>query len=127
MKLFGYSISLNVVILICIFYLIMVVNALSGSCIREGMGTMTPIEIAMKLNDIQGKIFMQKKPMKEDTKNGFLDRFVKLKTEAQTEKSYPLIQSFIDKLKLPSSNQARAEAEIQKAYDDANVTAIVTP
>ena len=37
MKLFGYSISLNVLILIGIFYLIMVVNALSGSCNREGL------------------------------------------------------------------------------------------
>ena len=37
MKLFGYSISLNIVILIGIFYLIMVVNALSSSCNREGM------------------------------------------------------------------------------------------
>ena len=37
MKLFGYSISLNVLILIGILYLIMVVNALSGSCNREGL------------------------------------------------------------------------------------------
>jgi hypothetical protein len=36
MKLFGYSISLNVLILIGVLYLIMVVNALSGSCNREG-------------------------------------------------------------------------------------------
>ena len=35
-KLFGYSISLHVLILIGIFYLIMVVNALSSSCNREG-------------------------------------------------------------------------------------------
>jgi hypothetical protein len=39
MKLFGYSISLNVLILIGILYLIMVVNALSGTCNREGMTT----------------------------------------------------------------------------------------
>ncbi len=37
MKVFGYSISLNVLILIGILYLIMVVNALSGSCNREGL------------------------------------------------------------------------------------------
>ena len=37
MKLFGYSISLNVIILIGILYLIMVVNALSSSCNREGL------------------------------------------------------------------------------------------
>ena len=36
-KLFGYSISLTVIILIGILYLIMVVNALSASCNREGM------------------------------------------------------------------------------------------
>ena len=36
-KLFGYSISLNVLILIGILYLIMIVNALSSSCNMEGM------------------------------------------------------------------------------------------
>ena len=36
MKLFGYSISLNVLILIGILYLIMIVNALSCSCNMEG-------------------------------------------------------------------------------------------
>ena len=36
MKVLGYSISLNVLILIGILYLIMVVNALSSSCSREG-------------------------------------------------------------------------------------------
>jgi hypothetical protein len=36
-KLFGYSISLNVLILIGILYLIMVVNALSASCNMEGL------------------------------------------------------------------------------------------
>ena len=35
-KLFGYSISLTVLILIGILYLIMIVNALSSSCNREG-------------------------------------------------------------------------------------------
>ena len=34
---FGYSISLNVLILIGILYLIMIVNALSSSCNMEGM------------------------------------------------------------------------------------------
>ena len=37
MKLFGYSISINVIILIGILYLIMVVNAISGSCNKEGI------------------------------------------------------------------------------------------
>ena len=37
MQLFGYSISLNVLILIGILYLIMIVNALSSSCNMEGM------------------------------------------------------------------------------------------
>jgi hypothetical protein len=36
MKLLGYSIDLNIIILIGILYLIMVVNAISGSCKREG-------------------------------------------------------------------------------------------
>ena len=36
MKVLGYSISLNVLILIGILYLIMVVNALSSSCSIEG-------------------------------------------------------------------------------------------
>jgi hypothetical protein len=40
MQLFGYSISLNVLILIGVLYLIMVVNALSSSCNREGMAPM---------------------------------------------------------------------------------------
>jgi len=40
-KLFGYSISLNVLILIGILYLIMLVNALSGACNREGMDQVT--------------------------------------------------------------------------------------
>ena len=39
MKVFGYSISLNVLILIGILYLIMVVNALSGTCNREGLSS----------------------------------------------------------------------------------------
>lgn len=39
MKLFGYSISLNVLILIGILYLIMVVNAISSSCNREGLSS----------------------------------------------------------------------------------------
>jgi hypothetical protein len=46
MKLFGYSISLNVLILIGILYLIMVVNALSGSCNREGMSTIDTDNLA---------------------------------------------------------------------------------
>ena len=37
MKLLGHSISINVLILIGIMYLIMVVNAVSSSCKREGM------------------------------------------------------------------------------------------
>jgi len=37
MKVFGYSISINVLILLGILYLIMVVNALSASCNREGL------------------------------------------------------------------------------------------
>lgn len=36
MKLFGYSISINVITLIGILYLIMVVNAISASCNMEG-------------------------------------------------------------------------------------------
>ena len=36
LKVFGYSISLNILILIGTLYLIMVVNALSASCNREG-------------------------------------------------------------------------------------------
>ena len=37
MKLFGYPISVNVIILIGILYLIMIINALSASCNREGL------------------------------------------------------------------------------------------
>ena len=44
-KLLGYSISLNIIILIGIFYLIIVVNALSGSCKREGF---TKAELMLK-------------------------------------------------------------------------------
>jgi hypothetical protein len=51
MKLFGYSVSLNVLILIGILYLIMIVNALSSSCNKEGLKTVikeskTPAESA---------------------------------------------------------------------------------
>jgi hypothetical protein len=42
MKLFGYSISLNVLILIGVLYLIMVVNALSASCNMEGIKVKGP-------------------------------------------------------------------------------------
>jgi hypothetical protein len=54
MKVFGYSISLNVLILIGILYLIMVVNALSGSCNREGL-----IGIKNKINKKINKITQQ--------------------------------------------------------------------
>lgn len=37
MKFLGYSIDLNIIILIGILYLIMVVNAISGSCKMEGL------------------------------------------------------------------------------------------
>ena len=47
MKLFGYTISLNVLILIGILYLIMVVNALSGSCNREGLKGFKKIQNAI--------------------------------------------------------------------------------
>lgn len=45
MKLLGYSIDLNIIILIGILYLIMVVNALSGSCKREGNTNMGEMEL----------------------------------------------------------------------------------
>lgn len=45
MKLLGYSIDLNIIILIGILYLIMVVNAISGSCKREGNTNMGEIEL----------------------------------------------------------------------------------
>ena len=55
-KLFGYSISLNVIILIGILYLIMVVNALSGSCNREGMEVPDNREIQNKILMLEQKI-----------------------------------------------------------------------
>ena len=45
MKLLGYSIDLNIIILIGILYLIMVINALSGSCKREGNTNMGEMEL----------------------------------------------------------------------------------
>jgi hypothetical protein len=64
MKLFGYSFSLNVLILIGILYLIMVVNALSSSCNREGL---TPLQkAALGINQILGTM---KDKMKQSGKN----------------------------------------------------------
>jgi hypothetical protein len=61
MKLFGYSISLNVLILIGVLYLIMVVNALSGSCNREGMKTQAEWKAIKKtIEGIKGEIEIAK-------------------------------------------------------------------
>ncbi len=58
MKLFGYSISLNILILIGILYLIMVVNALSSSCNREGLTPQQKASLDIKniLDTMKGKM-----------------------------------------------------------------------
>ena len=60
-KLFGYSISLNVIILIGILYLIMVVNALSGSCNREGIRSLGPVLFTNKIKDLNSDILAARK------------------------------------------------------------------
>jgi regulator of protease activity HflC (stomatin/prohibitin superfamily) len=60
-KLFGYSISLNVIILIGILYLIMVVNALSGSCNREGVRSLGPVLFTNKIKDLNSDILAARK------------------------------------------------------------------
>ena len=65
MKLFGYSISLNVLILIGVLYLIMVVNALSGSCNREGLSAN---DVASKLNAFVSQIKRLPRPLSSSNK-----------------------------------------------------------
>ena len=117
MKLFGYSISLNVVILICIFYLILVVNALSGSCIREGLGTMDSGELVKELIKAEGNAFMKRRPMKDSTKQGLINDYQSLKAQANTEKAYPLIDKLIKNL---GGDPNDADAQAVAKYDSAS-------
>ena len=74
MKLFGYSISLNVLILIGILYLIMVVNALSSSCNREGLSASEIRKAQVSINNVLGraKETMSKSTTKKLTKQEYL-------------------------------------------------------
>lgn len=82
MKFLGYSISLNVIILIGIFYLIMVVNAISGSCNREGLNigqARTAIDkIARKLRNNPN--------MSMDEKNELRDQLDKIARVAERDR-----------------------------------------
>jgi hypothetical protein len=98
MKLFGYSISLNVVILLSIFYVILVVNALSGSCIREGLGDMNPGDLVKELIKAEGNAFMKRRPLKESTKQGLINDYRSLRAKADTDKAYKLIDKLIENL-----------------------------
>jgi hypothetical protein len=85
-KLFGYSISINVLILIGILYLIMVVNALSASCNMEGL---TDKEAQGIANAIQNEVEKTKsiiknmpKPLSQKDKQGISDRLSNLMSMA---------------------------------------------
>ena len=81
MKLFGYSISLNILILIGILYLIMTINAVSSSCNREGMNSKdgdrfrerkrTPKQAYEE--KMQGLIFMEQEIMGAKSKGRLTD------------------------------------------------------
>jgi hypothetical protein len=77
MKVFGYSISLNVLILIGVLYLIMVVNALSGSCNKEGFNS-ADAKVANVANSLASEIMRQPKPMPAASKQSFLSRLQNL-------------------------------------------------
>lgn len=61
-KLLGYSISLNIIILIGIFYLIIVVNALSGSCNREGF-TNAELKLKQQFDQLSNMVAQAKGPI----------------------------------------------------------------
>jgi hypothetical protein len=88
MKLFGYSISLNVIILIGILYLIMVVNALSSSCNREGYEMLPPgkakaNELMKDINDAQA---VNAPPITKPMIDGFMERLNALKPAAHYDR-----------------------------------------
>ena len=84
MKLFGYSISLNVLILIGVLYLIMVVNALSASCNTEGLTlNTTPLTadtVSKELNNLMSAVKKAKKPLSAQDKEDITKRIYELKS-----------------------------------------------
>jgi hypothetical protein len=84
MKLFGYSISLNVLILIGILYLIMIVNALSAACNREGLVLNTkPItadQVSNELNNLISAVKKAKKPLSTQDQQDITKRIEELRT-----------------------------------------------
>ena len=87
MKLFGYSISLNVIILIGILYLIMVVNALSSSCNREGYVLPSDrdnlVDLMKDINDAQD---VNAPPITKPMIDGFVERLKVLKPLAYQDR-----------------------------------------
>ena len=128
MKLFGYSISLNILILIGILYLIMVVNALSSSCNREGMTTTeaAAIDIINQIVDIMNQtITSSPNPLPRDNFMAYIDRvnmaMIKAKSTLVTEKAIiamDLIKKAMETADYQRETYARQAVEAQQAVLD---------
>jgi len=97
MKVFGYSISINVLILLGILYLIMVVNALSGSCNREGMSA-SDTSIANQLKQLQATIQNTPKPILPQQKQQFYTTLNMLGTNARDNNLRNVINQIANQL-----------------------------
>ena len=82
MKFLGYSIDLNIIILIGILYLIMVVNAISGSCKREGLN----ISQARTAIDKIARKLRNNPNMSMDEKNELRDQLDKIARVAERDR-----------------------------------------
>jgi hypothetical protein len=112
-KLFGYSISLNVIILIGILYLIMVVNALSGSCNREGMDNRN---IQGDLNNlIENTVQGIKLQINDAERNG------RPLTEKQIQNFSAQLMNITD-IMVSKTNDPNIHNQIQQAIDIAEAT-----
>ena len=114
LKLFGYSISLNVIILIGVLYLIMVVNALSGSCNREGYKTNSEREKERReeeddendrnrLLDYQAKLNIANESLQQ-LKNSKLSLTLKISSVNDLEKDTKDLSNKIEDLNVDDTN-----------------------
>lgn len=95
-KVLGYSISLKVIILICIFYLIMVVNALSGSCNREGF-TNAELMLKQQLDALSNKLAQFKGPITASDNTKIISMFDQAIDKAVTSQS--AMRNLIEKVR----------------------------
>lgn len=144
MKLFGYSISLNVLILIGILYLIMVVNALSGTCNREGMSSAEAAALNAKhmsrMNDIDS-ILINSPLSTPDLYLAFKNEadiiYATNPTEEVKRKAKDLSNNIAGYVKRAQEEDARKQyqkaiddqkaIDAQKAIEDARIAAIGRP